>query len=488
LLSPPTFTVLASKARPGCIPVVTKPDSAAQLPPKRAERLPAKPESRRLSVERCINTVAGMVLIGGAFALNGVTGSPSALAPIQATLVGIGCVLAAFGMASRHRGFNAALARASLVLLSSFLALALLEASFRALAIDFTRLNEPGDDVPIYYRKPTLHAGDGVFRRAGPAVWRGKVLSAYMRLHGADETVYANERPVAAHYDALGFRNPPGQKDWEIVVAGDSFVEAGYLAYEELFATIAGKQLGARVRNLGVSGTGPISQTFYLRHYGRAPSARHAVLCFFEGNDFEDLSRELRNAESFRRTVEPWEHQRQTSFLRAIFERMAERRRGAVVLAPVTPNAVLVRAAQEQPVTVYTTPPAWASLGQRRRERLAQALSGWAGAAREHGMQPWVLYLPDSHRVFHGSIRYSEPSGPLARWRPEELGVPLGDLCTNVGIGFINAFPALRRDFQAGGTPYNLVGDTHLSAHGSRVVACVLAEALKADAESPPAP
>lgn len=473
-----TISVLASNPRPGCIPVVTKPDSPAQLRPDSADRRPTR-ATKRLSVERCVIVIAGLLLIGGAFALNVVITAPLP-AQIQLALVMFGSVLVALGVVSRHCGFNAALGRVSLALLSCVLGIALLEFTFRIIGFDFTRLNEPGDEVPIYYRKPALHAGEGVFRRPGPAMWRGKVLAAYMRLHGTGEGPYANEQPVEANYDRLGFRNPPDLMDWEIVVAGDSFVEAGYLADEELFTTLAARQLGLRVKNLGVSGTGPISQTFYLRHYGQAPSARHAVLCFFEGNDFEDLSRELRNAESFRRTGQPWELQRQTSLLKAIYERMAERRGYASGRAPVSPNAALVVSGKEQPMTVYATPSSWESLGKQHRERLTNALSGWAVAARELGMQPWVLYLPDSHRVFHGLVRYTDSTGSLAQWRPGEFGPPFGGACTNLGLGFINPFIALRRAAESGGIPYNLVGDTHLSAEGSRVVARVLAESLKA--------
>lgn len=213
--------------------------------------------------------------------------------------------------------------------LSTAFLLAICEVAFRAVGFDFEHLNDPGDELPIYYRTPTLHAGEGIFRRPGPASWRGKPLSEFLRIRWGSESTYADEKPVVIQYDALGFRNPAALTDWEIVVAGDSFVELGFLPYEELFTTIAARRLGVRIKNLGVSGTGPLSQMFYVQHYGRGASTKDAVLCFFEGNDLSDLDREIRSTELFRATGHPLERPKQMSLLKALCEQCGCRRRNA---------------------------------------------------------------------------------------------------------------------------------------------------------------
>ncbi len=430
-------------------------------------------------VHRFLSVAAGIVLIGTAFFLEIDTPGDGVPPSVRLALVMAGCGLAVLGVRARPQKLSAGFAKASLAILSTAGLFTFLEVMFRVAGFDFERLKQPGKDVPIYYRTPMLHAGEGVFRRPGPASWRGRVLASYMRMHGSDDAPYSNEQPVEANYDAQGFRNPADLSDWEAVVTGDSFVELGYLPYEELFTTLAAKQLGIRIRNLGVSGTGPVSQTFYVKNYGKAASTKEAVLCFFEGNDLEDLSREIRNRESYRAHGFAWERREQTSLWKAIDEQCRFWwRAGETGHALVTPNAVLTTTRPERAMTVCSMPPSWDRLSRRKQEAVAGALANWAETVRAMRMRPWVMYLPDSHRVFHGLIRYSETNSPVARWSPGEFGLHLGSICTNLDIGFIDTFPALRHEAQAGRVPYNIIGDTHLSADGTRVVARVLVEAL----------
>jgi hypothetical protein len=428
---------------------------------------------------RLLPTVAGIVLIGATFLLEIIVEVNLSLG-VEIILVGSGCAFAVLGFVARSRQLHRALARASLVILSTTMVVAMSEAVFRVVGFDFTRLNEPGNEVPIYYRRPTFHAGEGIFRRPGPASWHGKVLCSYMHMLGAGDGPYAHEEPVLAEYDALGFRNPIDLTNWEVVVTGDSFVELGYLPYEELFTTIAAKRLGVRIKNLGVSGTGPISQTFYVKSYGRAASTKDAVLCFFDGNDLEDLSRELRNVESFRATGRSWAYRPQVSLIKAVWVRLGTRHRGAGSPAPeVIPNAALVVGGWEHPMTLYgKPPPVWDQTSETQRNALIRSLENWAKTVRENRMRPWVMYFTGNQRVFDGFIRYS--NNPVVLETREDFATPLGAACTNLGIGFINTFPALRQATETGQVPYNLIGDGHLSRDGSRIVAEVLADALKA--------
>src|SRR5688572_25096295 len=161
----------------------------------------------------------------------------------------------------------------------------LLEVACRLLGVDFEFKARAFERVPIFYRQPVVPVGDGFFRRPGPATWTGRVLDAGMRAVQRHEGIYAADPVVTIAYDRDGFRNPEDLADWGVAVAGDSFTELGHLPYEELFTTGLARRLGTGVRNLGVSYTGPFTQTFYLRAYGRAPSTSDAVLVFFEGND-----------------------------------------------------------------------------------------------------------------------------------------------------------------------------------------------------------
>ena len=186
-------------------------------------------DSGHLRVERLLPVVAGLVLISLVFFFEIFIAEENLRPLARIVFVVAGCAFAVLGLAARPP-FRAVLARASLVVLSIAFALGMCEVTGRVIGFDFDRFNQPGRDVPIYYRRPIFHAGEGVFRRPGPASWHGKVLTAFMRTRGASELWYADERPVVVEYDALGFRNPTDLTNWEVVVTGDSFVELGFLS------------------------------------------------------------------------------------------------------------------------------------------------------------------------------------------------------------------------------------------------------------------
>lgn len=428
--------------------------------------------------------ITGVVLIAVVFLLD--FAAPEANPPqaFSIALVLLGCTLLALAFAARHRCHKAVLAKVSLCVLSTVLLIVLGEFTFRAFRYDFDRLKQPGADLPIYYRPATVHAGEGVLRRPGPAKWSGRPISAFLRIRwGSEGRFYTNEQPLVVEYDAHGFRNSLELHDWDVVVTGDSFVELGYLPHEALFTTLAGQQLGLRVKNLGLSGTGPVSQTFYVKHYGKAASTKDAVLCFFEGNDLHDLSRELRHAESFRRTGRIHEQPGQPSLIRALFEHARLPVRSSPRHDGLRPNAVVIRDGAEWPMTVGVVPPTWERLSQRQQQMVAWAISNWAQTVRSQEMRPWVMVLPDSHRVFHGHLRFLDPNHAFTRWQPGELSPHLGKICSEFRVGFIDAYPALRREVEEGRMPYNLVGDNHFTAEGSRVVAALLAQALRRERE-----
>lgn len=432
--------------------------------------MPDKPTFARISLALALT--ASAVLIGAAVLVDLLAEEISQVW-LRFVLVATGCALGVVAVAARRGRLISTLGKISLLILSTALALGIGEFVPRAWGYNFAPRREPGPEIPIYYRAPSLHAGEGVFRRPGPASWRGRVLCAFMRSQRWNEAPYADEQPIQADYDRLGFRNPTNLLDWEVVVTGDSFVELGHLPYAALFTTLAGKQSGLRIKNLGVSMTGPISQTFYVKNYGRSASTREAVLCFFEGNDLEDLTRELRQTETFRSTGRPWEEVRQPSLLRALLDRLTR----AAAHRTTGTNAASIPPLADAP-SFGKLPPAWEGTSPARRASLLQALKDWNAATRSLGLRPWVMYLPDGQRVFHGLDRHALPGQPQHLQAPGDFAGGLGATCTNLGVRFINAYPALRQAAEAGQVPYNRIGDGHFNRTGSRIVATVLTEAL----------
>ena len=110
-----------------------------------------------------------------------------------------------------------------------------------------------GDNIPdrelIHIHKPYL-------KRAGAT--HGDIAYAF---HLADAPLY----PYDVAYDRNGFRNDRDLTEAEIVVLGDSFVEGGPVAADNLITANLGRFVGCNVANLGQSGYGPQQELAVLR-------------------------------------------------------------------------------------------------------------------------------------------------------------------------------------------------------------------------------
>lgn len=111
-------------------------------------------------------------------------------------------------------------------------------------------------------------------------------------------TVFCNE--IGEYYiyesDEFGFTNPTGlyNPGTEIALIGDSFTQ-GFCApngtsYAELL-----RSYSPNVLNLGNNGNGPLVELASLREFAADLKPNHVFWFYFEGNDIEDLSRELRH-------------------------------------------------------------------------------------------------------------------------------------------------------------------------------------------------
>ncbi len=358
------------------------------------------------------------------------------------------------------------------------------EALFRVLGHDFRRQAEALARTPPYYRKPTVPLGEVFFRREGPLTWTGPVIRQQLERLGLPADAYRDEPTVTVRYDSDGFRNDPPLGAWAVAVAGDSFVELGYLPQEELFTSLLAERLGRPVRNLGVSNTGPLTHLCYLEHFGLSPDLREAVIMFYEGNDLQDLLIEHRALERFRatgrrdyRVLRP-----QTSLLRALGEKW---RSGGAPLPPpevLVTNALALTRHGEVPVTLghrlapEVEPPADAA------GALGPFLERFAAFGRAHGVRVWLAYMPCKTRVLEGRFRWLTPEDE-ARAVPLPTTLPdwIAEACRAAGVHFHDLTPALREAARGGDAlVFNALYDPHLNARGAAAVAASLAERLAA--------
>ena len=372
-----------------------------------------------------------------------------------------------------------------------------IEFACRLLEVDFS--NGLYYNYPIFYRKPNVPSGEAFFRRSGPEAWTGRVLATGLRMEGSRENAFENEPVVTVDYSGEGFRNPEELRDWDIVVVGDSFTELGALPYEQLFTTLMGRQLGLRVKNLGVCYTATLSQVHFLRSFGKAPSTRRALLVWFEGNDIGETRDELARLDVARtKGVQPELPTTQTSFLAALHGLWKTLTVPGVEYA----NAYYVQGTTETPVTIRYSPPSAGKLPDEDRANLQTTLSAYAAACGELGLEPWLAFMPCKHRVLRGHLRFVpiEPgsvesnrgyAAKVRAWEGSDLPEYVGESARQRGLRFVDLTPALRDRTERGELTYNGVFDTHLNRLGSEVVAGALFRAMRdapgagADAKNP---
>jgi hypothetical protein len=372
--------------------------------------------------------------------------------------------------------------KGALCLFSFALALGGVELAGRVIGHDFKQQRAKFTQVPIYYRQAVVPVGPAFYHRPGPDVWRGRILNQFLALQHVSGNPYPDEPEIEVTYDADGFRNPLDLTDWDVVIAGDSFTEAGYLAYEDLFTSQLAQQTGLRVRNLGQSGTGTIYQNCLLEHFGVSPSTKHAVIAYYEGNDPTETLYEhglLRDA--LAQHVDPQSRPnaldllpKQTSFLRAIYDR-------ATTPTPQPEShchAYYIHGQQRVPLSIYSVPIKFADLAAEAPQVSEQALADFVTFCRAHEITPWLVYLPSKIRVLPGYLEVVPGYEHLLTWDMGDIRERIQAICQRQNIAFIDTTPALRDSVEQGHWPFNTIYDTHLNATGSHCVGRVLAATL----------
>jgi hypothetical protein len=388
------------------------------------------------------------------------------------------------------------LIKCCIVLASSLLMISVIEVASRLIGLDLEGSEASFKSVPIYYRQPIEPVGEVFFRRPGPDFWKGNILGGgYDKMVGGNNNPYLKEPETTASYDGQGFRNPQNLTDWDIAVLGDSFTELGYLPYEDLFTTKLGQLLGRRVKNLGVSYTGSLTQTFYLKEYGISPSTKQSILVFFEGNDLADIETDASLLEQYRATGNrPYRNiERQTSFIKLIYHsaqiaygKLRTKLSGNVneqsqPMGGLTKNgdAYYVSPGGEIPVTLKYTPPGREELTAQQIGLLDISIRRYAETARALGLTPWLVFMPCKQRALHCCLRFSEKTDPLyVNWEPTNFPGLVEELAAKNGVKFINVTPALEKRAREGILTFNTIWDTHLNREGSRIVAEAIAEGL----------
>jgi hypothetical protein len=368
-----------------------------------------------------------------------------------------------------------------------FMMLLGVEVAGRKAGYDFDHQAAAFYQVPVFLRKATVPVGEAFFRRPGPVQWRGRALSLaekHLGISGASRTP-SEDPEILLEYDEQGFRNAQGLHDWEVVVVGDSFTELGSVTSEDLFTSRLGKMLGLRVKNLGVSDTGTLTQTVYLEKYGVSASTKDAMIVFFEGNDIDDLIREnerllhARTGNKENRSLEALP--RQSSFIKAVCKLLEPSRP-----MTISDNAIFEVDGHSKPVRIRYAPLGSARLPAGIKAMLRESLQCWAAAAKRLNVKPWLVFMPCKHRVLHRHLKYMDHAPRwITEWAPTDFPDIVQAMCREAGIEFIDLSPRLIAEAARGRLTFNAT-DSHLNREGSLCVAEELADALRHELETRP--
>jgi hypothetical protein len=306
------------------------------------------------------------------------------------------------------------------------------------------------------------------------------------RLVGGDIAEIKGLKPLATYeydvrYDRHGFRNRKDLDAAEIVMIGDSFIEAGRVTDQELLNAKLEQALGMTVANLGQNNYGPQQELVVLKRFGLRLRPRICLWFFFEGNDLLDVH-------NYELTKSRWESEvnrarsfAQRSFTANALPAVSRLLNGSKARAPRDADPVgyfQLASGTSQPVYFYYEGRPLSSDDllalQTARGIFAEALA----ACLQNETRLIVVFVPSKFRVYKDVCTFKQKS-VVATWvandLPEQLKRSLEPV--SAAIGFLDLTPGMVSAGARGKMLYHL-DDTHWSAAGHTVVADIVANFL----------
>jgi len=343
---------------------------------------------------------------------------------------------------------------------------------------DWRRVLPPaGDDVFVRLRRAAdlTRDGDPVLLHTRPPSGRvtGTTFGDCVSWLGAPP---GEAYPYDVRYDTRGYRNARELAKADIVVIGDSFIEAALVATDDLLTERMGRSLGRDVANLGVGGYGPQQELEVLRRHGLPLAPRLVYWCLFEGNDLLDAARyEERRAQLAQ------SHAKQSGFLiRSFGANALAALRGALRPRPAgdarraLDHSGVVASGPAAGTRLYFPYPA-GPLGETARaglERIEEALAAAREQCRAAGAELVAVFIPEKFRVYRDLCRFDAGSA-AASWTLSDLPERWGALLGRLGVPGIDLTEPLRRS-AASGPLLHFADDGHWNAAAHAQVAARL--------------
>lgn len=278
--------------------------------------------------------------------------------------------------------------------------------------------------------------------------------------------------PYDVQYDHNGFRNDADLANAEIVILGDSMIEATSVPREETFAALLAEKQQCTVANLGQLWYGPIQEWIVLKRFGIPLKPRVCLWAFFAGNDLSDLRRYQSAIQDWPMNSASFHSFPARSFakngLQAAFQRWGYPRRPDALSRAAdfrAPDGTVTRLYMYYPEPPMT-PENLHSLG------IVDGIfrEAWE-LLQDHGVSLVVMYIPTKFRVYHDLCTFPKGS-ECASWQLSDLPERLKEMLASLSpdIHFLDLTDALKDRARSGAIVY-WPDDTHWTPAGNRAAA-----------------
>lgn len=286
-----------------------------------------------------------------------------------------------------------------------------------------------------------------------------------------------------ATYDAQGFRKNSTGPPYDVAVIGDSYIEIGETD-DVTFAELLRGEAGMSVMNLGRAWYGPHQYLEVFKRYAVPARPRYAMICFFAGNDFNEITE-----------YEQWRTEgRYYFYRRGVLARFALATRDTFGLLARKAMVVFSRETRIGPdpytfgiidVGSQKIPMAFAywerEVTGQQHSALKVILRELKTVADGQGIIPILVYVPTATQVHAG--RYSHESSPqfverVKSSRANPSLEALSRIAAELGIELANLLPTFEAQADRGHLLYYPF-DTHWNVEGRRAAAAFVGSFLK---------
>jgi lysophospholipase L1-like esterase len=283
-------------------------------------------------------------------------------------------------------------------------------------------------------------------------------------------------------YDRNGFRNDRDFDRADVVVVGDSFVEAVLVARDETLVARLETILKVPAANLGQIAYGLRQELEVLKRFGLPLQPKLVVWVLFGGNDLRDVEFYERQLVQFGKPRPP----------PALEQRLASRNALAMagklavdgirdLRGQPTANALQhsgkFKRADGTGERVYFSPPEDRP-NPHQWEVAVDTLTEANRLTRAAGADFMVVYVPRKFRIYRPYLEFAKEHA-IARWEINDLPEELGRWAAREGVAFVDTTPRLAEVVARGEHPY-FIDDVHWNATGHLIAARAVAAELAA--------